>query len=77
MPLRKKSKTPTRTTTKSTTKTKGRSRATHQTGVAGRRSISADKKRKAKKPGWRKAASGRWYSERRGNRSDKSRVTRL
>lgn len=75
MPLTKKS----RSTAKSRTrkKTTARSKSTRQTGVAGKRSLSDDKKRKAKKPGWRKAASGRWYSERRGNRSDKSRVTRL
>jgi len=41
---------------------------TRQTGTS---KVSADKKRKAKAPGLRKARSGNWYGERRRNRSDK------
>lgn len=38
-----------------------------QTGTS---SLKHDNKRAAKKPGWRKSASGRWYCETRKNRSD-------
>ena len=40
-----------------------------QTGT--RKSVAADKRRKAKAPGRRKSASGRKYTETRKNRSDK------
>ena len=50
-----------------------------KTGIplTGKTKRSIDKKLKAKKPGMRRSASGRKYFERRANRSDKSRVTRL
>lgn len=46
----------------------------HQTGKSNR---TRDKKRKAKKPGWRKSKSGKKYFENRRNRSDKNRKKRL
>lgn len=43
-------------------------RRIRQTGRSNRR---ADSQRKAKRPGWRKSASGRRYYEARRNRSDR------
>jgi len=37
-----------------------------------RHSTKKDKQRKAKNVGWRKSAKGKWYQERRQNRSDKN-----
>jgi len=36
----------------------------------GKTTIAIDKLLKAKKPGWRKSATGNWYFENRRNRSD-------
>lgn len=46
-------------------------------GKRSSRSIKADKKRTAKKPGKRVSASGNVYYESRANRSDKDRRKRL
>ena len=59
------------------TKTKKRSASNHQVATKGKLSRAKDRKVKAKPPGYRKSASGNWYSERRINRSDKSRRARL
>ncbi len=74
MPLKKKTRS---------APAKKRSRKTplskRKTGIplTGKTKRSIDKKLRAKKPGLRRSASGRKYFERRANRSDKSRVTRL
>ncbi len=43
----------------------------------GRSNTASDKKRTAKKPGKRVSKSGKTYTERRANRSDKSKKRRL
>jgi len=53
-------------------------KAKRQTGTNRKgRSIKRDKKIKAKHPGPRTSSSGRKYSERRANRSDKNRTKKL
>ncbi len=50
-------------------RTRTRKKTYKQTGT--RKSIKADRQRKAKLPGWRISKSGRRYFENRKNRSDK------
>lgn len=43
----------------------------------GKTTISRDRKLTAKRVGWRKSKSGKWYKETRANRSDRSKKTKL
>ena len=56
---------------KKTTLAQKRKKVYEQTGKT---TTKRDKLLKAKKPGWRKSKSGRWYKETRRNRSDKGKM---
>jgi predicted DNA-binding transcriptional regulator AlpA len=58
-------------------RTRRTSRYSQHFSQTGHTTIPVDRKLKAKRVGWRKSKSGRWYKETRKNRSDKNRRLRL